>query len=148
MSTPAAPPTPQRYIAFDFESFLIEPGVLAPRPVCMSYAEDGEVDLVTAEDCWPLLYGWLEDPDVILVGANVAFDLGLAVTWAPATDGDPDQMMRLVFAAYDAGRIRDVQVRDKLYMLMQGRLSFDPANNKIPSFSLAALSEQIGRAHV
>tara|TARA_R110000868_G_scaffold371900_2_gene635673 strand:- start:4668 stop:6791 length:2124 start_codon:yes stop_codon:yes gene_type:complete len=133
-----------RYIAFDFESFLIEPGVLAPKPVCMSYAEDGEVDLVTAEDCWPLLYGWLEDPEVIFVGANVGFDLGLAVTWAPDADGDGDgdRMMRLVFAAYDAGRVRDVQVRDKLYMLMQGRLSFDPITNKIPSFSLAALSER------
>ena len=130
-------PSP-RYIAFDFESFLIEPGVPAPKPVCMSYAEAGEVDLVTAEECWPLLYGWLEDPDVIFVGANVGYDLGLAVTWAP----DGDRMMRLVFAAYDAGRVRDVQVRDKLYMLMQGRLSFDPITNKIPSFSLAALSER------
>ena len=130
----------QRFIAFDFESDLITPGILAPEPVCMSYAEEGEVDLVTAVDCWPLLYGWLEDPEVVFVGANVAYDLGLAVTWAPDAGGD--RMMRLVFAAYDAGRIRDVQVRDKLYMLMQGRLSFDPITNKIPSFSLAALSER------
>lgn len=139
MSThdPHAPPT-TRYVAFDFESYLIEPGILAPKPVCMSFAEGGEVDLVATDDGWERLYGWLEDADVILVGANVAYDLGLAVTWAP----EPDRMMRLVFAAYDNERIRDVQVRDKLFMLAQGRLSFDAITNKMPSFSLGALSER------
>lgn len=130
-------PSP-RYVAFDFESYLIEPGILAPKPVCMSFAEGGEVDLVAVDDGWERLYGWLEDTDVILVGANVAYDLGLAVTWAP----EPDRMMRLVFAAYDNERIRDVQVRDKLFMLAQGRLSFDAITNKMPSFSLGALSER------
>lgn len=128
----------RRYVAFDFESFLIAPGVPSPEPVCMSYAEGAEVDLVTAEDCWAPLLGWLEDESVVLVGANIAFDLGIAITWAP----DADRMTRAIFTAYDQDRIRDVQVRDKLLMLAEGRLSFDAISNKVPSFSLGALSER------
>lgn len=128
-----------RVIAFDFETFLIEPGVQAPQPVCMAYAESGAggPSLVTARDCWPLLRSWLADPDVWLVGANVQFDLNVAAAWCP-----DDDFLNLVLSAYDDGRIFDIQVRDKLLMLAEGRLAFDARSGTIPSFSLAALAER------
>lgn len=128
-----------RHVAFDFETFLIAPGVPAPQPVCMSFAEAGQdVGLVTAADCWPLLLGWLESPDVVLIGANTAFDLGVAMVWCP----DPQRMLRGIFTALDQKRVRDVQVRDKLLMLAEGRLTYDYVLGNVPSFSLSALSER------
>lgn len=124
-----------RYIAFDFETELIEAWAQAPRPVCMSYTDGNTTDLVRAEEAEELLWNWLWDPGVTVIGANVAFDLSVAWVWST----DPDRMGRSILDAYASGRVVDVQIRDRLAHLRRGRLSFDPTTNKPPSFSLAAL---------
>lgn len=130
---------PRRYIAFDFETHLFGPGVPAPKPVCMSFAEGDDVAMVTAAESAAKLLVWLEDPRVVLVCANLGFDLGVALTWAP----DPDRFIALMFAALDTGRLRCVQSRDKLILLAEGRLSHDAADNmRQPLFSLAALASR------
>lgn len=124
-----------RYIAFDYETELIQPWAQAPRPVCLSWHDGQDSDLVVADEGGRLLLGWLEDPDVLLIGANVAFDLSVAWVWSP----DPDRLVRAIVGAYEAGRIVDVQVRDRLRFLRLGCLSFDPKTKKAPSFSLSSL---------
>jgi DNA polymerase I-like protein with 3'-5' exonuclease and polymerase domains len=128
-------------VAFDFETCLIQPGITAPRPVCMSYARrtDDALNLtqglVVAEDSWPLLLQWLEDPDVILVGARTSFDLCVALVWCP----QQERMAAAISLAYKQRRIRDVQIQAKIAALAEGWLSFDVDARKMPSFSLAAL---------
>lgn len=131
-------PTVPRIVACDWETCLIQPGIVAPQPVCLSWAREGDAGLVTATDAWPLLLGWLEHPDTILVGARTTFDLGVALTWCPSQE----RMAEAIALAYAQQRIRDVQVRAKLVALAEGWLSFDIDLRKMPSFSLSALAQR------
>jgi DNA polymerase I-like protein with 3'-5' exonuclease and polymerase domains len=125
-------------VAFDFETCLIQPGIIAPQPVCMSWAIGTDSGLVTAEEAWPLLLGWLECPTILLVGARTSFDLGVALVWCP----EETRMARAIALAYHQRRIRDVQIRAKLIALAEGWLSFDVELRKMPSFSLSALHQR------
>ena len=118
-------------MAFDTETYLIEPGNLAPKLVCLSYFEESDQGLLLAEDGVAWLRTQLKDPSVVLVGHNIAFDFGVAVAYSPG-------LLPLVFRAYEEGRVRDTMVRDKLLLLAQGRLSYDFQNgNRKTKFSLA-----------
>lgn len=103
-----------RYVGIDTETFLIEPGNVCPRLVCMSVAEaDVGAYLEDANDAKLTVYQLITDPDVTLIGHNIAFDLlVLAKPW-----GYLDE----VFAAYDAQRIRDTGIRQRLLDIAQGR---------------------------
>lgn len=103
-----------RYVSCDVETFLIKPGVLAPRLVCMSVAEEGQptalYDAVTACLVFRRL---LRDPDVTIVGHNVAYDM-LVLTLSADTMAD-------TFTAYDANRITDTKIRQELLDIAAGR---------------------------
>lgn len=156
----------RRLLAFDSETHLIkgEPlpsgtvvsTMLAPRPVCYSWAwlggeyrpegyvlarrlDDRSAGLSRLRDA-------LLDPEVTLVGANIAFDLGVAAAEDPALVGP-------IFGAYRAGRVRDVQVRQMLIDVARGETEYRHWRRWNPhlgamqtpptraSVSLAALSE-------
>jgi DNA polymerase I-like protein with 3'-5' exonuclease and polymerase domains len=126
-----------RYVAFDTETYLIEPGKLAPRLVCTSVCYDLSspvllFDRADSEDVLKLL---LEDKDVILVGHNVAFDMGVICANYP-------QLFPLVWEAYKQDRVRDTYIRAQLRSIALGRFSFDPELGKLPSWSLSELAEQ------
>ena len=125
-------------VAFDFETCLIQPGIVAPQPVCMSWAIGTDSGLVTGEEAWSLLLGWLESPTTLLVGARTSFDLGVALVWCP----EELRMAQAIAQAYSQQRIRDVQIRAKLIALAEGWLSFDVDLRKMPSFSLSALHQR------
>ena len=108
-------------IAFDTETHLIAPGLLTPKLVCVSYAtpyrlgEDGIAtylhDRYTGTD---LVESWLMDEDTVLIGHNVAYDLGVLCARRP-------ELLSLVFDAMDAGRIRDTKIRQELLDIASGR---------------------------
>jgi len=72
----------------------------------------------------------LADPEVLLIGHNIAFDLGCIYQHAPETRS-------LIWAAYDAGRVSDTGMRDRIILLATGRRTFDGLLNVRPVFSLA-----------
>lgn len=149
-------------IGFDYETHLIGPQNLAPKPICLSaflnnkpLAEsvdelaidpDTDMELATAADgdlpeLVNELIGAALDGE-ILVGANVAFDLAVATRQHP-------ELFAPVFQALSDGRISDVQVREKLLILAStGDLAYvtlpDGSAKKINGshFSLAALAER------
>jgi hypothetical protein len=106
-------------VAFDTETALIRPGCTAPPITCITWQKLGgqypgpariESDL---EAMYALAKGWLTDPTVILVGHNVGYDLTvLGAEW-------PD-LVPLIFAAYDAHRITDTMLRQKLLDIAGG----------------------------
>ena len=110
-----------RPVAFDTETYLIEPGNLAPKLVCLSYFEESDQGLLLAEDGVGWLRTQLKDPSVVLVGHNIAFDFGVALAYSPG-------LLPLVFRAYEEGRVRDSMVRDKVLLRAQGSLSYDFKN--------------------
>jgi len=93
-------------IAFDTETALIEPGLLAPPFVCLSLAHESGVELVHRTDARP----WFEallDSDCLLVGHNAAFDFGVAAAAWP-------DLLSAIFDKYERGEVTDTMLRQKL----------------------------------
>ena len=82
---------------------------MAPKPVCMTWQFAGEAapSITHHTDCERLLRGWLEDPEVLFVGHNVAFDFAVVLEAWP-------HLNKLIFAAYEANRVTDTMVRSWL----------------------------------
>lgn len=111
-------------IAFDTETHLIEPGLLAPPMVCVTWQEAsgprgtyrlGDAQIAHANDpaTYPMFKSWLLG-DALLVGHNVAYDLAVvAAKW-------PD-LVPLIFAKYDRDEITDTLIREQLIMISRGQ---------------------------
>jgi DNA polymerase-1 len=124
---------------FDLETHPIQAGVLAPKPVCVgSQGGDAAPDLRTWDDGLPLLLAHLCS-DSLIIGHNISFDLGVLVTHAPAA-------LPVVFAAYDAGRVRDTQIRQQLLDIAAGCHGF-PRLDGTKGYALADLEAHwLGRS--
>ena len=96
-----------RDVAFDTETWLIQPGRLAPPLVCLTWHDGVQGGILLRDAGLDWLAAQLADPDTRLVGANVAFDCGVAAQNRPA-------LLPAIFAAYEAGRIVDVQIFERL----------------------------------
>lgn len=115
--------------AFDFETHLIGPDVCGcgkvhgqfPPAVCMTWAMDeGTSGIVTPLEGLKILHEMLRDPECIIVGANTAFDVHVAIYQSNVFDN----WFALWDKAYSEGRVRDVLVRKRLLDLAVGRFKF------------------------
>lgn len=127
------------FVSLDTETHLIRPGLLAPPLVCASWAHDARdlgdepitregffrktahgdgtrfawSGLVRHDNALRFVEELLDTSDVILVGANMSYDMGvIAAKWP--------HLLRKIFDAYDACRIRDVLIRQKLLDIAAG----------------------------
>lgn len=127
-----------KFVGFDTETHLIGAGAVLPKLVCLTLCEDGELKGHAA--CEPELKAemlrLLQDPEVVLVAHNAAYDLGVLVNY-------DFELWPYVIAALEAGRIKCTQVAEKLITLSTtGDLEFVVAPNGDKSqkkYSLAAL---------
>lgn len=103
--------------AFDVETFLIEPGNLAPDLVCISYSgPDYSARLYHAIDGSPTFRAMADcalGNNTPVIGANVAYDMGVMLAHDPSL-GDR------IWALYDRGLVRDVQIRQKMIDIAKG----------------------------
>lgn len=125
-----------KFVAWDLETHLIQPGLLSPPIVCHSFATksfipgDGK-SLQTKENGILEIAGFLSDTGhVIIAGANVAFDFGCLLAERP-------DLFPLVWKAYEEGRVWDVQIAATLVAIAEGRLRegelFDKKGQKMKS---------------
>lgn len=118
--------------AFDTETWLIAPGRLAPRLVCLTTSAGAILNAAEA-------VRWMRcqlQAGAELIGHNVAFDLGVLV------QADPT-LMPLVFDALDNDRIHDTMLLEQLIKIAEGRSKFDHRQGgKPPSYTLAALAAE------
>lgn len=126
----------QVFIGFDVETFPIRPGLLAPKLVCLSYAmrlPDGSLStgLVLREEGIRLFRSWLEDPRVVLIAHNAAFDA--AVFCAEDTS-----LVPLVFEAIADHRMRCTARRQEVVDVAAGMRKFRRKHGK-PSKTTYAL---------
>jgi hypothetical protein len=118
-----------RFRALDLETHLMEQGILAPKIVCGSGARfdvAGQVEGHFIPDWQAALAEareLLEDPEVVIVGANVAYDLGCLVAADPS-------LLPLVFRAYGAGRVYDALVAQSLDAIARGELYVEPGTRQ------------------
>lgn len=128
-------------VSLDTETFPITDACRVPRLVCGSVAVLDLEALVAGADrdlALParLLYPEdvaaeflraLEDPQVILVGANLAFDLPVIVRYYAEQGRD---VFPQVFAALEEGRVYDLQLAEALNAIAQGHLGIDPRTGR------------------
>ena len=122
-------------IALDTETYLIEPGLLAPPLVCVSFATPEAPDqpgLLLREDGLDFVEKLLlhaEELDYHLAIHNAAFDMAVFCVARP-------RLLPLVFKAYGEGRIHCTKVRDQMLLNARGEMKADDEGQKT-GFTLA-----------
>jgi hypothetical protein len=132
------------YTSLDTETMLIFPGAMAPPLVCTSWAESREAIGPVADFG---VFTHLE-PTVDIVGAalrdthtvfaNAPYDLAVFGAAHP-------ELIPTIFEALDAGRVHDIQTREKLLDLARGTFRFEEdedGNIKAKGYSLAGIAQR------
>ena len=125
----------QMPIAVDSETFLIVPGCLAPPLVCISTSR-GELWHGNDAETRDRLVALLQTE--VIVGHNIAFDMAVfAAKWP--------ELLPLIFEAYQADRITDTMLREKLSHIALGvyRGYFNPDGSAVKYlYSLADVAKR------
>ena len=106
-----------RVISVDTETDLFGPANRAPKIACMSACWNGGEALWDSSDLSALrerIEGWLDDHDVLLVGQNFAYDVGVFIANFPDIEGK-------FFRAYDDDRVTDTKIRQQLLDISSGQ---------------------------
>lgn len=127
--------------AYDTETHLIRPGLLAPPLVCGSVAGvgDNEGELLDKDAA----RAWFREHirTSRIVGTNLAYDLGVMAADNPA-------LLPSIFEAADHGRLHDVSIRQALIDIANGTFGIDPRTGRQLDddegvrYSLALLTER------
>lgn len=126
-------------IAFDTETYLIRPGLAAPRMVCLSYATDTLNEVVPADVGIEIFRKWVHPRwfGLELAGHHVFYDLGVLCAMDPT-------LIAPVWDAVDAGRIKCTKIREMMIANARGELKFEwdyeLGEVRRPSYTLERLS--------
>lgn len=112
-------------IAIDFETHLIGPGAIFPKPVCVSAYEEGRDALLFAgmKDMERFLKQLLES-DNIIIAHNATFECGVIYFHFP-------HLVPLLFKALNAGRIKCTKITEETINVTREKPKYN--------FSLAGL---------
>lgn len=109
-------------VAFDTETHLIRPGLLAPRLVCGSWKEGrpstdprAVAGMGTRQEVIDRFRKYLQDPDVLLGGANIAYDNAVLAVADPS-------LLELIFRVYEEDRVVDTHILEALGDIYTGTL--------------------------
>lgn len=137
-----------RLVSFDTETALIRPGVTAPEMACLTWQCWSErnpiIDpsrIVHASGAETVFENWLLDPERHFTGANTAFDMGVICANFP-------RLTDLVWDAYCADRVTDVQIREKLLDIAAGKFQgyHTPSGGWLkPRYALSEVAGKYGR---
>lgn len=114
----------KKALSLDLETYLVRPGVLAPKPVCGSFATSEEAGLLSYQETVDMLKLALFEGDTTIVGANIAYDFGVISASTPS-------MLKAIFEAYEAGNVWDVQIAQTLIDIAEGHLNLMPDGSPI-----------------
>lgn len=139
---------PESLVAFDTETHLIQPGLLAPPMVCGSVADQHGAQLLDKDSCRLRFAGMLVE-GVVIVGANIPYDFLVMLQDAASRGEDVLAMLRSIFSKYERGEVFDVQVAEALHAIKGGHLGLmpdrgplkDPGTGKVTNrYSLAMVT--------
>lgn len=120
------------YIGLDTETYLIQPGLQAPPLVVMSMVGDPTMgaSLLLRDEALVTVRNLLRNPSAHLILQNAAFDMAVFAS-------EQDDLLPLIFAAYDAGRIHCTRIREMLlHNALEGLNDADGGGPRV-GFSLA-----------
>ncbi len=136
---------PEHIVAYDCETHLIAPGMLAPPMVCVSMAggglkgrEPSSLWHRSARERIVERVYHIHDSDSlgVVVGANTAFDACVMMNF-------DERLVLPILLAYEEGRVLDVQICEQLADIARGRLGGSTDGHgkySNRSYSLAALA--------
>jgi DNA polymerase-1 len=101
-------------LALDTETRLITPEVQAPDLACVAVQCRGAGRLFHHSEAFEIVWEILHDPEILIVGHSIAFDMVVLAANFPA-------LLPAIFAAYNANRITDTEIREKLLDVARGR---------------------------
>jgi hypothetical protein len=110
-------------VAFDCETHLVQPGLLAPPLVCGSVANQKDRGLLDKNGALEVFLRILKAPNATIIGANIAYDMLVCAVELARRDVDA---MPLIFNAYAEGRVYDIQIAEMLHAIAEGTLGRDP----------------------
>jgi hypothetical protein len=120
--------------------------MLFPKVVCVSISDGARKDLFLAPLGVQEIISLLRDPNVVLIGHNVAFDLGCIVAEAIDTGFDAHEIVSLVFQAYADDRIVDTMIRCMLVDIAQGTFQEIEGQRRGKTYGLDRLADRwLGR---
>jgi len=123
--------------AIDTETELITDTCKAPRLVCVSAAwPDGSAvsrQLLHHEEAEAHLAWWIGDMGCRLIGQNIAYDFGVVGQAHP-------HLMPAIWRAYEADRVQDTSLRERLIDIAQGR--YQLARKGFRPYSLETLAKK------
>ena len=93
-----------RLLAFDTETYLIQPTDAAPKPVCCTWFDGVEKSITHPADTGTQAR-WA-DASNLFVGQNIAYDLVVMMRWHP-------EMIPDIMRALDEGRVFDTAMRER-----------------------------------
>lgn len=127
-------------VAFDFETWLTQDGLLAPKIVCGAWCSESEkAQILLTNDSLKKLEELLKK-DCILVGANIAYDFACACAARP-------DMTQLVFNKYEKGQIWDVLVVAALDAVAGGHLFLEKDGTPLKGVSKDGKPGKIARRY-
>lgn len=136
----------RRRYAFDVETHLIRPGQLFPKLVCVSLYDGQKKSLHLAAIGVAEIIRLLQDPEAVLVGHNVTFDLGVIAAEAINQGIDPHFILKLIFDAYASDRIVDTMIRSMLIDIARGKFQEFDGQRRGKNYGLDMLASRwLGR---
>lgn len=136
---PEAAPAKLRGCAIDFETKLFRQGLMAPPPISLCIAEEGNTPtlrhaVLDADGTCNILRAYLEwakhGAERRIVGANIAYDMAVACERWP-------ELLDLIFEVYELGRMSDVLIRQKLLDIALGE------NRRHGTYNLANIGRRL-----
>lgn len=119
----------------DYETYLIVPGLVAPKPVVLAVSDGPHDRLLTPREA----RDWFEEQITrgeVLAGANFSFDLGVLCTAY-------SEMIPLVFQALERGLIRCTHLRQPLLDIARGTLLQGADGAPLQAYSLSNVCEKV-----
>jgi DNA polymerase-1 len=99
-------------VAYDTETWLVEPGMVAPPLVCLSYATGTEVGLLDRHQAAAFFHGLLMTERNPIIGWRIAYDNAVMAALEPS-------LLEPIFEAYEAGRFTDARLRERLLSIQE-----------------------------
>lgn len=100
-------------VSLDCETARIAESLQAPPLACVAIGADGIEGLLHHTAWQDEVYQLLTDPEILIVGANIAFDFADLASEAP-------WLFPVIFDTYEANRITDIAIRQKLADIARG----------------------------
>lgn len=116
------------FYSIDFETSLIQPGLVAPPPVVLTWADGENCGLVPSSDGWRHIKDWLKAhlTHGNFTGFNIAFDFAVTLAWFP-------ELTELVFEAYEDGRVHEIGIAERLGEIATGMPDKHPSLARLAS---------------